>query len=84
MLCPVLMPKDTGKKVVKVNDFKVPEDWYEGVKRLAARRGTSIPVTIQWLVDIAMPIAEEVQESERKTLEGMYAKVRGHPTRKSG
>lgn len=54
----------TEKKLVSVNGFKAPEEWYSMVKQISEERGMTIGGAIQYLVDLGKPIYEAVKKVE--------------------
>lgn len=76
------MTSEAKKRDRKVNAFKAPEDWLQAVARVAAERGMTQGRAIQWLVDIALPLYEQIKESEERTIEGLRPKTRASPSRK--
>ncbi len=63
------------KKLVGVNAFKVPIEWYETVQRIAKERKTTIGGAIQIVFDMGLPIYEHMMKSERDNIGRQYRKL---------
>lgn len=57
-----------GKREVKVNAFKAPEDWYEMVKVIARERHSTNSSAIIRLVYLGVQMYGIVKESERSAI----------------
>lgn len=55
----------TGKRDVKVNAFKVPEEWYEAVKVIARERNSTISSAIIRLAELGIPLYRKLKDNER-------------------
>jgi hypothetical protein len=58
------MDNQDEKRITRVTPFKATPTWYAAVKRVAARRRTTIAGAIIYLVELGLPVYERVSEAE--------------------
>lgn len=75
------MDGEGRKKLIPVNGFKAPVDWYAKVKKVAEERGVTIGTAIQYVFDLGLPIYERVRLAERAAIEEA---IRGSPQKGKG
>lgn len=57
--------RQKDKKLVHVNAFKAPEEWYAMIQKIADERGQTVGAAIQYLVGLGRPIYDAVRTAEQ-------------------
>jgi hypothetical protein len=55
--------------MVNVNGFQASREWYAKVKAIADERKMTIGATIQYLVNLGLPLYDRIKEQEQRTIQ---------------
>jgi hypothetical protein len=60
----------TQRRVMtNINGFQASREWYAKVKAVADERKMTIGATIQYLVNLGLPLYDRIKEQEQRTIQ---------------
>jgi hypothetical protein len=57
------------RTMTNINGFQASREWYAKVKAVADERKMTIGATIQYLVNLGLPLYERIKEQELRTIQ---------------
>jgi hypothetical protein len=63
-----------------INGFQAPREWYAKVKSVADERHMTIGATIQYLVNLGLPLYDKIREQELRTIQEVIKPTNGNTT----
>jgi hypothetical protein len=55
--------------MTNINGFQATREWYAKVKAVADERKMTIGATIQYLVNLGLPLYDRIREQEQRTIQ---------------
>jgi hypothetical protein len=57
------------RTMTNINGFQASKEWYAKVKAVADERKMTVGATIQYLVNLGLPLYERIREQEQRTIQ---------------
>jgi hypothetical protein len=61
--------KPKGQTMTNINGFQASREWYAKVKAVADERKMTVGATIQYLVNLGLPLYDRIREQEQRTIQ---------------
>jgi hypothetical protein len=58
-----------GRTMTNINGFQASKEWYAKVKAVADERKMTVGATIQYLVNLGLPLYDRIKEQEQRTIQ---------------